>query len=70
MISSIPQVNISPVLHADECERIIKFMINKFWAVILPPPQAFHKKYNWWETNGKACGLIFQNGLSNKPNYI
>ena len=43
VISPIPQVNISPVLHADECERIIKVMINKFWAVILPPPQAFQK---------------------------
>jgi hypothetical protein len=28
------------------------------------------KKYNWCETNGKACGLIFQNGGSHKPNYI
>ena len=43
----------------------------------LPPPQAFQKSErrklrageNWWETNGKACGLIFQDGWSHKPNH-
>jgi hypothetical protein len=37
-------------------------------------PQAFQKyreaKIGTWETNVKACGLIFQDGGSRKPNYI
>ena len=39
------------------------------WIIRLPPPQAqaFQRLVG---TNETACGLIFQNGGSHKPNYI
>jgi hypothetical protein len=59
------------------CKHALRVFHAIAWLILLahaqtnfpPVPQAFKKK-NWWETNRKACGLIFQNGGSHKPNYI